>query len=41
MVLYEDIFIEIEVFLINVRGFQKLQGFLKTFIERWRLFPVM
>jgi hypothetical protein len=36
--LFEDIFREIEAFLINVRVFQRLQGFLKIFLVELRFF---
>jgi hypothetical protein len=37
-ILFEDIFREIEAFLINVRVFQILQGFLKIFLVKLKLF---
>jgi hypothetical protein len=37
-ILFEIIFREIEVFIINVRVFQRLQGFLNTFLVNLRLY---
>jgi hypothetical protein len=37
-ILFEDIFREIEAFLINVEYFQRLRGFSNTFLVELRFF---